>query len=95
MFPGAPEEPFFAVHGLFVPDAHFLPLPFCARALAAAVLEAELVRPSLRTLLAAVAALELVCFELEAMVYIPSNKRDANSLGPTRRSVLKPRAEPL
>lgn len=43
---------------------YFLPLPFCARALAAAVFEFLLVRPSLSTLLAAVAAFALVCFAL-------------------------------
>jgi hypothetical protein len=45
-------------------------LPFCERALAAAVLEAELVRPSLRTLLAADAALLLVCFVFLAMRFV-------------------------
>jgi hypothetical protein len=48
---------------------HF-PLPFCANALAAAVLEAGLVRPSLSTLLAAVAALLLVCLAFLA-IYTP------------------------
>lgn len=65
----APKEPFFAVTG-FVPVPavnHFLPWPFWDSALAAAVFEAGLVRPSLRTLLAAVAALLLVCFRLGAM----------------------------
>jgi hypothetical protein len=67
VFLRAPEEPFLAVQGLFVPDTHFLPLPFCARALAAAVLEAALVRRSLRTLLAADAALLLVCLAFLAI----------------------------
>jgi hypothetical protein len=49
--------------------AIYLPLPFCERALAAAVLEAALVRPSLRTLLAAAAALLLVCFVFLAMEF--------------------------
>jgi len=67
----APVEALFAVEWLFLlPAPHFFPLPFWDRALAAAVFEAALVRPSLRTLLAADAALELVCLEfLDAMVY--------------------------
>lgn len=49
---------------------YFLPLPFCDRALAAAVLDAGPVRPSLSTLLAAVAALLLVCLAFFAMVFL-------------------------
>lgn len=49
----------------------YLPLAFWASALAAAVLDAVLVRPSRRTLLAAVAALELVCFEFVAITSCP------------------------
>lgn len=56
-----PAELLFAVFRFHLAADHFLPWPFCARALAAAVLEAALVRPSLKTLLAAVAALLLVC----------------------------------
>lgn len=63
----APEETFFAVPRLFLPVRHFLPLPFWESALAAAVLEAALVRPSLKTLLAALAALLLVCLLLAAI----------------------------
>ena len=48
--------------------SYFLPLPFWDRALAAAVLDAELVRPSLRTLLAAEAALLLVCLLFFAII---------------------------
>lgn len=60
----SPKEALFTVQRFFLlPVPHFLPLPFWDRALAAAVFEAALVRPSLRTLLAADAALELVCFE--------------------------------
>jgi hypothetical protein len=50
--------------------AIYLPLPFCDRALAAAVFEAALVRPSLRTLLAADAALLLVCLVFLAMKFV-------------------------
>ena len=50
--------------------AIYLPLPFCDRALAAAVFEAALVRPSLMTLLAADAALLLVCLVFLAMKFV-------------------------
>jgi hypothetical protein len=54
-----------------VKNGHHLLLPFCERALAAAVLDAGLVRPSLSTLLAAVAALLLVCLAFLAIVFCP------------------------
>lgn len=93
----APEEALFAVERLFLLAApHFLPLPFWDRALAAAVFEAALVRPSLRTLLAAEAALELVCFEFfEAMVLLLPQAALRNTPGPTRRTRLNPFTQSL
>lgn len=50
----APVKAFFAVERFFLlPVVHFWLLPFWDKALAAPVLEAALVRPSLRTLLSA------------------------------------------
>lgn len=69
-----PAELLFTIHRLDRTARHFVPLPFCARALAAAVLDAGLVRPSRRTLLAAVAALLLVCLAFLAMVISSPNR---------------------
>ena len=53
-----------------------MPLPFWLRALAAAVLDAADVRPSRKTLLAAVAALLLVCFGFLATMVSFESIRD-------------------
>ena len=53
------------------PRRYFLPLPFWASALAAAVFSALVERGLLRTLLAAVAALELVCLLFLATFVTP------------------------
>lgn len=74
----APVEALFAVQRLFLPPVpHLLPLPFWERALAAAVLEAALVRPSLKTLLAAVAALRPVCLLFLATAVLHFHKTRA------------------
>lgn len=77
----APEEALFPVARLFLPVGHLLPLPFWDSALAAAVFEAALVRPSLKTLLAAVAALLLVCLLLADMVLPFFTKAQEGPLG--------------
>jgi hypothetical protein len=70
-------------------------LPFWESALAAAVLEAALVRPSLSTALAAFAALLLVCFLL-AVIFEPSTDSQQNLRKvSTRRNGLLQRLEPL
>lgn len=61
-----------------------MPLPFWDRALAAAVFDAALVRPSLRTLLAAEAALLLVSFEFFVAIVSSLPKRKHWLINPAR-----------
>ena len=73
-----PVKALFAVHRLRPAPGHFLPLPFWERALAAAVFEAALVRPSLRTLLAAVGAFVAGFFVFFYNNFLQSQARTQN-----------------